>query len=492
MVGDLRRLAGTREVAAQADDTGRFDAVIHNAGIGYTAARRRETADGLERHFAVNVLAPYLLTALITRPDRLVYLSSGMHRAADANLDDPQWTRRRWSGSGAYSDTKLLDVVLAFAVARRWPDVRSNAVDPGWVATRMGGRGAPETWPRARTQVWLATSDDPAANVTGALLLSPAGPRAARRHRARRPAGPAARLLRRADRHAAAVRIVCVGLSTVDLVYRVDRVPGVDEKAQATSVEVAAGGPAANAAVTAAALGAEVTLVSAVGAHPLGDLIRDDLGRHGVRLIDAAAGTAGPPPVSSIIVLAGTGQRTIVSRNAGDVAVGVPPDLDLAGADAVLVDGHHPALARGRRARGAAAGGRRGQLAAGVRGASAARGRGGLFGGVPAAARRAAGRVPHVAVTDGPRPVRWRSGDRSGEVPVPPVTAVDTAGAGDVFHGALAVAIARDPEITDLPRALRYAVTVAGARVAHQGPRSWLAGLSASGRGRSPGPSSGR
>ena len=168
VVGDLSSVAGTREVAARADDTGRFDAVIHNAGIGYTAARRQETADGLERHFAVNVLAPYLLTALITRPDRLVYLSSGMHEGGHASLDDPQWTRRRWSGSGAYSDTKLLDVVLAFAVARRWTDVRSNAVDPGWVATRMGGRGAPESLASGvRTQVWLATGDDPAADVTG-------------------------------------------------------------------------------------------------------------------------------------------------------------------------------------------------------------------------------------------------------------------------------------------------------------------------------------
>jgi NAD(P)-dependent dehydrogenase (short-subunit alcohol dehydrogenase family) len=155
-------------VATGADGTGRFHAVIHNAGIGYTAARRQETADGLERHFAVNVLAPYLLTALITRPDRLIYLSSGMHEGGTAHLDDPQWTRRRWSGSGAYSDTKLLDVVLALAVARRWPDVRSNAVDPGWVATRMGGRGAPESLASGvRTQVWLATSDDPAAAVTG-------------------------------------------------------------------------------------------------------------------------------------------------------------------------------------------------------------------------------------------------------------------------------------------------------------------------------------
>lgn len=168
LVGDLAVLAEVRALAGQADLTGRFDAVIHNAGIGYTAQRRVETPDGLERHFAVNVLAPYLLTALMARPDRLVYLSSGMHEGGRADLDDPQWTSRRWSGSGAYSDSKLWDVVLARAVARRWPDVRSNCVDPGWVATRMGGAGAPGGLDEGTaTQVWLATSDDPQATVTG-------------------------------------------------------------------------------------------------------------------------------------------------------------------------------------------------------------------------------------------------------------------------------------------------------------------------------------
>jgi NAD(P)-dependent dehydrogenase (short-subunit alcohol dehydrogenase family) len=127
-----------------------------------------ETADGLERHFAVNVLAPYLLTALMTRPDRLVYLTSGMHQGGRPDLDDPQWTSRRWSGSGAYSDSKLLDVVLTLAVARRLPEVPANCVDPGWVATRMGGAGAPGGLDEGtRTQVWLATSADPAATVTG-------------------------------------------------------------------------------------------------------------------------------------------------------------------------------------------------------------------------------------------------------------------------------------------------------------------------------------
>src|SRR5690348_14635457 len=108
-------------------------------------------------------------------------------------------------------------------------------------------------------------------------------------------------------------RILCAGLATVDLVYRVDRVPGVDEKAQATGLAVAAGGPAANAAVTAAALGSEVTLVTAIGSHPLGALIRADLTSHGVRIIDASPDSAEPPPVSAISVLARTGQRTIVS-----------------------------------------------------------------------------------------------------------------------------------------------------------------------------------
>jgi NAD(P)-dependent dehydrogenase (short-subunit alcohol dehydrogenase family) len=114
------------------------------------------------------VLAPYLLTALIARPDRLVYLSSGMHTGGDASLNDPQWMARRWNGSQAYSDSKLFDVLLAFAVARCWQGVLSNALEPGWVPTKMGGRSAPDDLSLAPlTQVWLAVSDDPAAKVTG-------------------------------------------------------------------------------------------------------------------------------------------------------------------------------------------------------------------------------------------------------------------------------------------------------------------------------------
>ena len=168
VVGDLSSIAGMRQVAGQANAAGRYDAVIHNAGVGYRAPRRIGTEDGLAQVFAVNVLAPYVLTGLIGRPNRLVYLSSGMHRGGDADLADPQWTRRRWDGSQAYSDSKLFDVVLAFAVARLWTDVASNALEPGWVPTKMGGPGAPDDMSLAPvTQAWLAVSPDPAATVTG-------------------------------------------------------------------------------------------------------------------------------------------------------------------------------------------------------------------------------------------------------------------------------------------------------------------------------------
>jgi NAD(P)-dependent dehydrogenase (short-subunit alcohol dehydrogenase family) len=116
----------------------------------------------------VNVLAPYRLTALIARPRRLIFLSSSMHRGVGGSLRDIDWTERRWSASRAYSESKLYIAALAFTVARRWPDVLSNAVDPGWVPTKMGGAGAPDDLTQGHlTQTWLAASDDAAAKVTG-------------------------------------------------------------------------------------------------------------------------------------------------------------------------------------------------------------------------------------------------------------------------------------------------------------------------------------
>ena len=167
VVGDLASIAATKDLAGQVNAHGSFDTVIHNAAVGFQESHR-VTADGLPHVFAINTLAPYILTALIERPKRLVYLSSGMHDRASAHLDDILWRKRRWDGSSAYAESKLHDVMLAFAVARLWPNVLSNALTPGWVATKMGGAGAPDDIDQAHlTQAWLATSDDPAARTTG-------------------------------------------------------------------------------------------------------------------------------------------------------------------------------------------------------------------------------------------------------------------------------------------------------------------------------------
>jgi NAD(P)-dependent dehydrogenase (short-subunit alcohol dehydrogenase family) len=167
VVGDLETIAGAKSVAAQVNALGRFDAVIHNAAVGYREPHRL-TTDGLPHLFAINTLSVYLLTALIERPARLIYLSSKMHRRADANFDDMLWTKRPWDASTAYAESKLHDALLAFAVARRWPSVLSNALEPGWVPTRMGGSGAPDDLDQAHvTQAWLAVSDDVAATVSG-------------------------------------------------------------------------------------------------------------------------------------------------------------------------------------------------------------------------------------------------------------------------------------------------------------------------------------
>lgn len=168
VTGDLSSIAQTRSVAEQVNRLGIFDAIIHNAAVGYQEPRRITTEDGLPHVFAVNTLAPYILTAMIERPKRLVYLSSGLHQSGDASLTDLTWEQRPWRGMQAYSDTKFHDVLLAFAVARRWPNVFSNALEPGWVPTKMGGPSAPDDLDEGhRTQVWLAASDDPSAMVTG-------------------------------------------------------------------------------------------------------------------------------------------------------------------------------------------------------------------------------------------------------------------------------------------------------------------------------------
>ncbi|QHO90877.1 short-chain dehydrogenase [Actinomyces sp. 432] len=156
VVGDLADRAQVREVAEQVAALGGVDAVIHNAG----------TMD--ERLvLSVNVVAPYLMTALVPAR-RHVYLSSSMHRGARLNttrLAGMDWTGTRPTAS--YSDSKLLVTALAAAVGRLHPGTWANAVDPGWVPTRMGGTGAPDDLDAGHhTQAWLALGEDPRTHTS--------------------------------------------------------------------------------------------------------------------------------------------------------------------------------------------------------------------------------------------------------------------------------------------------------------------------------------
>jgi NAD(P)-dependent dehydrogenase (short-subunit alcohol dehydrogenase family) len=155
VVGDLADIGQTQGVADQVNQVGRLDTVVHNAGVLHGP-----------HILQVNVIAPYVLTALIDRPHRLVYLSSGMHRGGRAALAGIDW--RGQQPGLSYSDSKLYVTVFAAYIARLWPDVLSNAVDPGWVPTKMGGPGAPDDLRLGHlTQEWLATSEDPEALTSG-------------------------------------------------------------------------------------------------------------------------------------------------------------------------------------------------------------------------------------------------------------------------------------------------------------------------------------
>lgn len=149
LIADLADMEAMKTLAENANALGTFDAVIHNAGVYQTSAQQL---------LHVNTLAPYILTALMHKPERLIYLSSGIHLSGH-----PEWTAKP-----SYADTKLHVLMLAKALARKWPGLKANAVDPGWVPTRMGGAGAPDDLEQGyQTQVWLAASNEPGALVSG-------------------------------------------------------------------------------------------------------------------------------------------------------------------------------------------------------------------------------------------------------------------------------------------------------------------------------------
>ncbi|MFC0531242.1 SDR family oxidoreductase [Phytohabitans kaempferiae] len=170
VVGDLASLASTRAMAADLSARPPFDVVVHNAGWLPPEGERPVTGDGLERTFQVNALSAYLLTALLPLPSRLVYVSSNSIRRGRIDLDDLQH-EANWTSDSAYAGSKLAMTAIAFAAARRYPAVLCNAVHPGWIRTKMSGDVAPlDVAAGADTPVWLATSDDPEATVTGTFF----------------------------------------------------------------------------------------------------------------------------------------------------------------------------------------------------------------------------------------------------------------------------------------------------------------------------------
>ncbi|EHQ28866.1 SDR family NAD(P)-dependent oxidoreductase [Mucilaginibacter paludis] len=163
LTADLSSIAEIEKLAADVNAIGYFDAIIHNAGV-YQVRGEELSVDGLPLILAVNTIAPYILTSLINKPQRLIYLSSGMHLQGDPTLKRLQGEKP----AASYSDSKLHNLILAKAVASKWPGIYANAVDPGWVPTKMGGAGAPDSLQKGfETQAWLAVSDDPKAMVSG-------------------------------------------------------------------------------------------------------------------------------------------------------------------------------------------------------------------------------------------------------------------------------------------------------------------------------------
>ena len=310
------------------------------------------------------------------------------------------------------------------------------------------------------------------------------------------------------------------GLTTLDVVHRSAHAPGRNEKVTATRQDVAAGGPAANAAVVFAALGGHARLVTALGTGAVAQIAREDLERHGVEVVDVTPGSRADLGVSAIRVDAATGERSVLSMDAAgrgpgtDTVSALDADRLVADAHVLLLDGHHPALARTF----AAAAARRAGLLLVV---DAGRWRPVMGELLPAATTVIASAdfrwhgadgseaggttapwsdLVHVqqVVTHGAEPVQWWTSGAAGEVRVPPVEALDTLGAGDAFHGAFAFYAASDAlgtavvseggeDALALRRQLTAAAAVAALRCSVVGPREWLEHLS---RGGGPGESS--
>ena len=277
-----------------------------------------------------------------------------------------------------------------------------------------------------------------------------------------------------------------VGLCTVDVAYVVTSFPSPNQKIAAQRQELAAGGPATNAAVTFSFLGGTAHLVTALGMHPLTSIVRQDLDHRKVEITDVAPGHPEAPPLSSIFVHAETGERTVVSANAAAYS-GLQYRFDtswLSGISILLVDGHHMPLCIA-----AATAAREAGVPVVLDGGSWKNGMPTLLAQVDMAVcsgdftppERTPGRdtvrflreagIAVVAITRGSDSILWQSGDGGGEIPVPRIKPRDTLGAGDIFHGAFCWALASS---CDLETSLLAAAEVAAESCLHFGTRGWM------------------
>ncbi|MBW4621668.1 MAG: sugar kinase [Cyanosarcina radialis HA8281-LM2] len=282
-----------------------------------------------------------------------------------------------------------------------------------------------------------------------------------------------------------------VGLITLDTIYLAESAPSNNQKIVALDYTVAAGGPATNAAVTFSYLSnqdrpSSVTkLVGAIGTHPISQLIRSDLANYQIQIVDLAAKNSEPPPISSIIVTRSTGDRAVVSLNAKNRQIeGQAIDSSiLQDIDMVLIDGHQIAIGEA-----IASGAKAKNIPVVIDGGSWKHGFQKVLPFVdyaicsanffPPNCNNAAEvfaylssiGIPHIAITEGKKPIKYLSGDRSGAIDVPQLQALDTLGAGDIFHGAFCYYILQ----ADFPQALASAAKIASHACQFFGPRQWM------------------
>lgn len=268
-------------------------------------------------------------------------------------------------------------------------------------------------------------------------------------------------------------RVAACGLTTLDLVQYVDHLPGPDEKVQALDARIEFGGPAANAAFTAAALGVHSRLLTCIGRSALSSVLRESLEDSPIEIVDAAAHRDWQPPVSSVAVTGA--QRAVISLNAATRPATSLSEDSLEGCSALLVDGHHLPLCIAAASQARIAG-----IPVLLDGGSWKPGLERLLPLVDAAVLSADFTAPEpvdwhdrpVAVTDGPRPIHFRVGQHVGTIPIEAVIAADTLGAGDVFHGAWLGHVGRFG-LDDFEHGLRFAARIAGLSCRYPGAHAW-------------------